>query len=228
MDPIAENVERVQVRICSAAERAGRAGEEIRLVAVSKTVEPARIRAALAAGVREIGENYLQEALLKFPELRDQSVIRHFIGHLQRNKAGRAAEWFDVVQSIDSELLAQAIGRRAAALDRTVEALIEVNISGDSSKFGVAPAAALRLAEAVAQVPGLRLAGLMGIGPLDGDAAATRRAFRTLAGLFNQLPAAHRQVLSMGMSGDFELAIEEGSTMVRVGTAIFGARSTHA
>jgi PLP dependent protein len=225
MEAIAENVERVQARICSAAERAGRTGEEIRLVAVSKTVEPARIRAALAAGVREIGENYLQEALPKFHELRGQSVIRHFIGHLQRNKAGSAAEWFDVVQSIDSEPLARALGRRAAALDRTVEALIEVNISGESSKFGVAPAAALSLAETVAQLPGLRLAGLMGIGPLEGDAAATRQAFRTLAGLFNHLPTAHRQILSMGMSGDFELAIEEGSTMVRVGTAIFGARS---
>jgi pyridoxal phosphate enzyme (YggS family) len=197
-------------------------------VAVSKTVEPEQICAALAAGVHEIGENYLQEALPKFAELRGYSFIRHFVGHLQRNKAGRTAEMFDVIQSLDSEPLARAVGRRAQAAGRTVEALIEVNVAGEASKSGVPPAGALALAEAVAGLPGLRLAGFMGIGPLGADEAESRRAFRTLAGLFGQLPATHRQVLSLGMSGDFEIAIEEGSTMVRIGTGIFGLRSTHA
>jgi PLP dependent protein len=227
MATIAENVQRVEARIQAAAARSGRSAASIRLVAVAKTVEPERIRAALAAGVQEIGENYLQEALPKFAELRGHSFIRHFIGHLQRNKAGRAAETFDVIQSLDSEPLARAVGRRAQAAGRTVEALIEVNVAGEASKSGVAPGSALALAEVVAPIPGIRLAGFMGIGPLGTDEAETRRAFRTLAGLFAQLPATHRQVLSLGMSGDFEIAIEEGSTMVRIGTGIFGLRSTH-
>ena len=227
MATIAENVERVRARIEAAAARSGRRAESIRLVAVAKTVEPERIRAALAAGVQEMGENYLQEALPKFAELRGHSFIRHFIGHLQRNKAGRAAETFDVIQSLDSEALARAVGRRAQAAGRTVEALIEVNVAGEASKSGAPPERALALAESVAPIPGIRLAGFMGIGPLGGDEGETRRAFRTLARLFEQLPASHRQVLSLGMSGDFEIAIEEGSTMVRIGTGIFGLRSTH-
>ncbi len=224
MDPLAENVKRIQERIEAAAARSGRPGAAIRLVAVSKTVEPARIGAALAAGIREIGENYIQEAVAKFPDLEDHSYIRHFIGHLQRNKAARAAQFFDVIQSIDSESLARAVGRHAETAGKTVEALIEVNIAGEASKFGVRPDQTLSLAEAMAAVAGLRLVGLMGIGPLEGTAEETRRAFRTLARLFDQLPVAHRRVLSMGMSGDFEPAIEEGSTMVRIGTGIFGLR----
>src|SRR5581483_10871062 len=123
---IAENVKRVRERIRAAAERAGRPPDSVRLIAVTKTVEVERIRAALAAGIEEIGENYLQEAVPKLAELRGHGVIRHFIGHLQRNKAARAAEWFEVIQSLDSEPLARAVGRHAAAQGRTVQALIEV------------------------------------------------------------------------------------------------------
>jgi len=225
MEPVAENVKRVRERIGAAAARCGRSPDLVRLVAVTKTVDASRIRAALAAGIEEIGENYLQEALLKLAELRGHAVIRHFIGHLQRNKVARAVAWFDMIQCVDSEPLARAIGRHAAARGRVMETLLEVNVAGEASKFGVAPDTALSLAEKVSAIEGVRLVGLMGMGPLAADPAATRTACRRLARLFDQLPQAHRQVLSMGMTGDYETAIEEGSTMVRIGTGIFGVRS---
>jgi hypothetical protein len=203
-------------------------------VAVTKTQPVETIREALAAGLRELGENYVQEAEQKLPALpaaAGEPVTRHLIGHLQRNKAAKAAALFEVVQSVDGATLARSLGRHAVALGRTLDVLIQVNISGEGSKSGVAPDDALPLAEETAEIPGLRLRGLMGIGPLTPSEAgreagmrATRESFRTLARLFEQLPPEHREVLSMGMSGDFELAIAEGSTMVRIGTGIFGAR----
>jgi pyridoxal phosphate enzyme (YggS family) len=221
---IAENLRDVQDRVARAAERRGRRAEEIRLVAVSKTQPVERIREAIAAGAGEIGENYVQEAETKLPQLEGQPVVRHFIGHLQKNKAGKAVALFDLVQTVDSVELAQALGRRALAIEKTLDVLIEVNISGEASKFGVAPERAVDLAAEVAAIPGLRLQGLMGIGPLAPGEAAERNSFRLLASLYEKLPAEHRQVLSMGMTGDFETAIAEGSTMLRIGTGIFGAR----
>jgi pyridoxal phosphate enzyme (YggS family) len=132
---------------------------------------------------------------------------------------------FDMVQSVDSAALATALGRRAAELGKQQEVLLEVNIAHEASKFGAAEVEALEVAGAIAAVPGVRLCGLMGIGPLGGDPTATRESFRRLRRLFEQLPSEHAQVLSIGMTGDFEIAIEEGSTMVRVGTAIFGPRN---
>jgi pyridoxal phosphate enzyme (YggS family) len=228
MEPLAENIERIRERIQAAARRSGRQPEAIRLVAVTKTVDADRIRAAVALGIGEIGENYVQEAAAKLPLLADLPIIRHFIGHLQRNKAQRAAEWFDGVQSLDSLPLAESLSRRAVALARELEVLLEVNVAGEAAKSGVAPEEALALAERVAPLPGLKLAGLMGIAPLAGDAEDARRAFRQLRTLFDQLPSPHRQTLSMGMTGDFEIALEEGSTMVRIGTGIFGQRRTPA
>lgn len=222
---IAENLREVQERIHRAAARSGRRAEEIRLVAVSKTQPVERIREAIAAGVGEIGENYVQEAEAKLPELGDLPVVRHFIGHLQKNKAGKAVALFELVQTVDSVELAQALGRRVLGINKTLEVLIEVNISGEASKFGVAPERAVDLAAEVAAVPGIRLQGLMGIGPwAPDDETATRNSFRLLASLYERLPREHRQVLSMGMTGDFETAIAEGSTMLRIGTGIFGAR----
>jgi pyridoxal phosphate enzyme (YggS family) len=225
MERVAENVKRVREGIRAAAGRCGRAPGSIRLVAVTKTVEIGRIRAALAAGIEEIGENYLQEALPKLAELRGHAVIRHFIGHLQRNKVARAVESFDVIQSVDDERLARAVGRQADERGRVVEVLLEVNVAGEVSKFGVDPGRALALAETVTKLEGIRLVGLMGMGPLGAGEAEARAAFRRLAALHNQLPAPQRRVLSMGMSGDYEIAIEEGSTMVRIGTGVFGVRS---
>jgi len=143
---------------------------------------------------------------------------------LQRNKAARAVVLFDMVQSVHSEELARALGRQAAAQGRTMDVLIQVNISGEATKFGVEPERAVDLAGAVASLAGIRLRGLMGIGPLGGQETDVRRSFQLLARLFGQLPSEHREVLSMGMTGDFEWAIAEGSTMVRVGTGIFGPR----
>jgi pyridoxal phosphate enzyme (YggS family) len=222
---IAENLRQVQERIECAAVACGRKSDEVRLVAVSKTQPVEAIQEAIAAGVREIGENYVQEAEAKLAPLPRTEVIRHFIGHLQRNKAGKAAALFDVVQSVDSVELAQALGRRAEALGRTLEVLIEVNISGESSKFGVPPETVPALAEQLAGVAGVSLGGLMGIGPLAiADERSVRGCFGNLFRLFEALPASQRRVLSMGMTGDFEAAIAEGSTMVRIGTGIFGVR----
>ncbi len=228
MDEVAENIERIRELIRAAARRSGRQPEAIRLVAVTKTVDAERIRLAVAHGIREIGENYVQEAAEKLPALADLPITRHFIGHLQRNKAGRAIQMFDAIQSIDSLPLAEVLSRRAAAVGRELEVLVEVNVVGDASKAGVAPEAALSLAEQVALLPGLKLTGLMGMGSLAGIPEETRQAFRRLRELFDQLPSSYRQTLSMGMTGDFEIALEEGSTMVRIGTGIFGQRRSPA
>jgi pyridoxal phosphate enzyme (YggS family) len=236
---VAENLIDIQERIARAAEQSGRGAETVRLVAVSKAQPVEAIREALAAGIRELGENYVQESEAKFAALGAIPARLHFLGHLQRNKAGKAAALFDMVQSLDSPELARALGRRAADLGRTIETLIEVNISGEPGKAGVPPDRALDLAAEVASLPGIRLCGLMGIGPTPSRAAgggardrqveaaeeaAVRNSFQLLARLFGQLPPECREALSMGMTGDFELAIAEGSTMVRIGTGIFGPR----
>jgi pyridoxal phosphate enzyme (YggS family) len=235
METVAENLERVREHIRAAARRSGRQPEAIRLVAVTKTVAGERIREAAALGIREIGENYVQEAAAKLSALAAVPITRHFIGHLQRNKASRAVQLFDIIQTIDSLPLAVSLSRHAAqaALGggdtrRELEVLLEVNVAGEASKSGVAPEAALSLAEQVASLPSLKLGGLMGLAPLGGAPDEARRAFRRLRALYDELPLPHRQMLSMGMTGDFEIAIEEGSTMVRIGTGIFGQRRTPA
>lgn len=211
----------------AAARRCGRQPGEVRLVAATKGVTPSRIREAIAAGVREIGENYVQEAIPKLNELEDLRLVRHFIGHLQRNKAGAAVGAFEVIQSLDSPALAQAIARRARDLGREVDVLVEVNVAGDGGKTGVAPETALSLAEVAALSSGLRLRGLMGMAPFEGGDRSARDAFRRLRALYERLPRENQEILSMGMTGDFEVAIEEGSTMIRIGTGIFGQRRTH-
>lgn len=209
-----------------AAERAGRDPHAVRLIAVSKRQPVEAMREALAAGITDLAENYVQEAEEKFAALGSVAATLHLIGHLQRNKAGKAAALFDVVQTVDSLELAQALGRRAVGLRKTLDVLIEVNIAREASKSGVAPEQALELAGAVGEVAGLRLCGFLGMGAVDADPVETRRSFEFLAGLFTQLPAEQRRELSMGMTGDFEAAIEAGSTMVRVGTGIFGPRGS--
>lgn len=221
---VAENLRDIRERIALAAYRAGRREEEIRLVAVSKLQPPELVAEAVEAGVRELGENYVQEAEVKFAALGACPVTKHFLGHLQKNKSGRAAALFDVVQCVDSLELAETLGRRAVGIGRVLDALIEVNISGEASKFGTPPERALDLAAEIAAVRGLQLRGVMGIGPLDAEEASVRKSFQLLARIFGAFPVAHRQVLSMGMTADFEMAIAEGSTLVRVGTGIFGPR----
>lgn len=220
---IADNLRRVKDRISAAAERVGRSAEDIVLVAVTKTVGIDRIEEALAAGVTDIGENYVQDALAKFEAI-GLRARWHMIGHLQTNKVRIAVGIFDLIQTVDSVKLAREIGKRSVAIGKTSDVLIEVNISGEESKFGVAPDQALDLAEEVLGIEGVRLQGLMGIAPFVDNQAVIRRSFAKLKKLWDELPIDHRVWLSMGMTSDFEIAIEEGSNMVRIGTAIFGPR----
>jgi pyridoxal phosphate enzyme (YggS family) len=224
---IAGKLARIRERIAQAAARSGRSAEAVALVAVTKTVEPARIAQAYAAGLRDFGENYMQEALAKIgqPPL-DRSDMRwHFIGHLQRNKARDAVGRFALIQSVDSVALAKEIGRRAQRAGQEAAILLEVKLdTGTEAKFGLAPEVALETAAEVREIAGVQLQGLMGMAPFHPDPEQARPPFRRLHALFQQLPPAARQTLSMGMTGDFEVAIEEGATLVRIGTGIFGKR----
>ncbi len=233
---IRARIDAVRHRIAAASERVGRDPAEVTLVAVTKTVPPAAIEAAYLAGVRCFGENRVQEAVTKiFPTfLRQYSGEKsgpqwHLIGHLQTNKAKKALELFQVIQSIDTLHLAKVLQQHAVARQRHVEVFIEVNTSGEPAKFGVPPDEVLPLAETLAELPNLQLTGLMTIGALTADAEVVRGCFRRLrdlrAKIVTQWPGANLRHLSMGMTDDFELAIEEGSTMVRIGRAIFGERS---
>lgn len=221
---IAENVQRVRERIAEAAVRAGTDGGSIALVAVTKTVEIPLIQEAIDAGITDIGENYVQDAVRKF-EVIGSTVRWHMVGHLQSNKARHAVRIFDSIQSVDGVTLAKEIGRRSIAIGKRLEVLIEVNISGEMSKFGVQPEEVMAVCEQVAQTPGIALQGLMGIAPFTDDTKVVRESFASLRYLWERLPRENRVWLSMGMTSDFEIAIEEGSNMVRIGTAIFGPRN---
>ncbi len=220
---IRDNLLRVRERIARAAERAGRDPAEITLVCVSKTKPASLVREALEAGATDFGENYVQEAAEKIPMV-GGGARWHMIGHLQSNKAAKAASLFDMVQSVDSAKLASRLARPARELGRVLEVLIEVNVGGEDTKTGTPPEEVPALVEAVLAEEGLHLAGVMGIPPFLDDPEQVRPYFAQLWRIFETLPEANRSVLSMGMSADLEAAIAEGSTMVRVGTAIFGAR----
>ena len=229
--PVAHRLAAVRRRIAEAARRAGRSGDEIVLVAVTKGVEPERIREAWSAGQRIFGENRVQELAAKAAALADLPLEWHMVGHLQRNKARDVARIASVLHSLDSLRLAVELDRRLEAAGRHLRVLVEVNVSGEPGKFGVAPSDALELVRAVAErCPHLKVEGLMAIGPNVPDELAIRGAFRRLRELLEEIrqktpvgPAFRH--LSMGMSSDFEWAIEEGATMVRIGTAIFGPRA---
>jgi pyridoxal phosphate enzyme (YggS family) len=213
---IHDDLAAVERRIAEACARAGRRREEVTLVAVSKTKPAEMVEEAIAAGVTEVGENRVQEARDKKAMVRG-SARWHLIGHLQSNKAKDAVRLFDVIQTIDSLELAEKVARAAAAAGKVQDVLLEVNIGKEPQKSGATPAEVAALAKDVAALDALRLRGLMAIPPHD-DA---RRWFRELRALRDQLGLAE---LSMGMTDDFELAIEEGATIIRVGRAIFGER----
>jgi pyridoxal phosphate enzyme (YggS family) len=215
------NLEQVEAAIARACARAGRAPADVLLVAVSKTVDVERIRAAVAAGVPALGENRVQEARDKVAAL-GHPVPWHLIGHLQTNKARDAVRCFDVIQSLDREELARELDRRARAEGRTLDVLVQVNVGGEPQKGGVAPEALKPLLDAVAGLSALRVRGLMAIPPAAPRPEDARPWFQRLRALRE---AAGLEHLSMGMSADFEVAIEEGATIVRVGTAIFGPRA---
>jgi PLP dependent protein len=229
---IPENIAALQKRIAEAAQRAGRRPEEIALMAVSKTHPPERIREAHAAGLRLFGENRVQELAGKAAALADLAGAEwHMIGHLQTNKAGKTAELFGAVDSVDSVKLAEKLDAAARSLGKKLAVLIEINVGGEAAKSGVAPDSQ-NLEDLLLAAPGLEaleFQGLMTVPPFTDDPDDARPYFRKLRGLRDaiaarKLPAVRTHVLSMGMSHDFEVAIEEGSTCVRVGTAIFGLR----
>jgi hypothetical protein len=223
---LADNLQHVRLRIAEAARRHGRDPAAIRLLAVSKTQPAAQVREAFAAGQSEFGENYVQEALKKMAALADLPLTWHFIGPIQSNKTRAIAEHFAWVHSIDRIRIAERLSRQRPAGLAPLDACIEVNISQEPGKRGVAPEAVLPLARAVAGMPGLRLRGLMAIPAPVTDFDAQRAAFGQMRRLFESLRAAGLALdtLSMGMSADLEAAIAEGATLVRVGTAIFGER----
>jgi pyridoxal phosphate enzyme (YggS family) len=213
------SLEQVQSRMAAAAERAGRDVSDITLIAVTKVFPASAIRDAYQLGLRDFGENYLQEFEAKFPELQDLSGARfHLIGHLQSNKAKRAAELFQVIETVDTEKLA----RRLDAAGKPLEVMIEVKLSAEEAKAGADPAELRSLIAAVRDCPNLQLTGLMTMPPWSDDAEPSRPYFRRLCELAREHGLGK---LSMGMSHDLEVAIEEGATHVRVGTALFGKRT---
>ncbi|MCX7824911.1 MAG: YggS family pyridoxal phosphate-dependent enzyme [Verrucomicrobiae bacterium] len=223
MSTIAENLAGVRARIQAAAERAGRRGDDVLLVAVSKTHPPEVVREAMEAGLTTFGENRIQEAKAKIPQL-PGSLHWHFIGHLQTNKARDAVELFEMVQSVDSARLAAELNKWADRAAKTLPILLECNVSGEHSKFGFKPDEAMAALPEINRLPRLEVHGLMTMAPFFEDPRDTRPVFRALRELRDRLQQQHGiplPQLSMGMTNDFEVAIEEGATIVRIGTAIF-------
>lgn len=226
------NISRVHSKISAVFVRTGQPFREIRLLAVTKTLSEAVARKAYASGLHHLGENRVQEAIEKYKDgwLHEGSPrgVLHLIGNLQANKVRKAVQLFDSIDSIDSAEIASKVSSESLKLGKTMRVLIEVNSSGESAKFGIAPTSVFGLAEYVSELPALELAGLMTVGPLTDDRAKIRSAFRQTKQLFDavheRLSLPFWKTISMGMSGDFEIAIEEGATEIRLGTALFGAR----
>jgi len=227
MSEIKENLLRVMEKIEKAARKMGRDPNEIKLVAVSKTVEVARIKEAIEAGISILGENYVKEAQKKIEEI-GRPVSWHFIGHLQSNKAKYAIRLFDMIHSIDSFPLAEELDRRAEQADRLIKVMIEINLSKEATKFGTDEEMVLNLAKRIQNLKHLSLEGLMTMPPYFDSSEMSRPYYVALRELKERMikEGIPMEELSMGMSNDFEVAIEEGATYVRVGTAIFGARES--
>ena len=227
MTTIPGNLQHVRARIATACQRAGRGVEEVTLLAVSKTFGADAVRAAAAAGQRAFGENYIQEGVEKIAALRDLGLMWHCIGPIQSNKTRLVAEHFDWVHTVDRLKIAERLSAQRPADRPPLNVCIQVNIDGGANKSGVAPGDALALARAVAALPQLKLRGLMSIPEVAPDFEAARAVHAGARALFDQLNAdgLGLDTLSMGMSDDLEAAIAAGSTMVRIGTAIFGSRA---
>ncbi|HAV42519.1 TPA: YggS family pyridoxal phosphate-dependent enzyme [bacterium] len=227
-DGVKENIEEIWNRIDEAARKVGRKREEIELVAVSKGVSAEKIREAVHSGIKIVGESRVQEAEVKHQELRDiEGLEWHLVGHLQRNKAKRAHLLFDLIQSVDKIELLRELEHKAMDMKKLQRVLLQVNISEEETKSGFSPDQVLNMAKEVSEFSYLQIEGLMGIASLADDEDRIRTSFRRLRELFDEikredLPNFKMRYLSMGMSQDFELAIEEGSNMIRIGRAIFG------
>jgi pyridoxal phosphate enzyme (YggS family) len=217
---IERNIQEVKGRIALACERSGRSPDEVTLVAITKTLEPSTIRAAFQAGVRHFGENRVQEVQAKLSQLQDirpQSTW-HMVGHVQTNKAKTAIELFDIIQSVDSLKLAEFLSRHAQG---AIPVLLEINTTGEATKGGFSPDEAQEALRKIEKMPNLKVEGLMTVAPLVSDPEEARPVFRRLRELRDSLGL---KELSMGMTDDFEVAIEEGATIIRIGRAIFGER----
>jgi len=229
MDTIETRLAHIKNDIRLAALSCGRDPETISLVAVSKLKPSAAVASAIQAGVTLLGENYIQEAVDKIDTIGNTPASWHFIGHLQSNKAKFAVRYFDLIHTVDSLKLAREINKQAAKIDKRQAILMQVNISDEASKSGTSTTRALALAREIAPLDHVHLAGLMGMPPFFDNPEAARPYFKAMAALFTtiqaeKIPGIDMKHLSMGMSGDFKVAIEEGSTLVRIGTAIFGSR----
>lgn len=225
---VAENLKAVENKISAACQRAGRKREDVTLIAVSKTKPEAMIEEAYGIGQRDFGENKVQE-LVRKRELLPEDIRWHLIGHLQTNKARAVVDKACLIHSVDSLHLAKAISKEAVKKGCTASILVEVNVAGEDTKFGAAPEETIRLVENIAPLPNLKIEGLMTIAPFVDDPEENRPIFSNLKKLSVDIAAKNvnnvsMRVLSMGMTNDYEVAIEEGSTMIRVGTGIFGER----
>jgi pyridoxal phosphate enzyme (YggS family) len=227
---VAENVEIVKKRIREVCSRCGRNPEDVLLLGVSKTFGIELIREAVDAGLLDIGENYAQELLEKRNGLNDARVRWHFIGHLQSNKVKYIAEYVHLIHSVDNDRLAEEVQKRAEKIDRTIDVLVEVHTTDEATKYGVPPEDAVDLIRRIARFDRVRVQGLMTMGPFSDDPNDSRPSFRQLSSLKDRISREGIQNvtmrhLSMGMSHDFGVAVEEGATIVRIGTAIFGGRT---
>ncbi len=226
---ISENLALISSKIAAAAARAGRQPEEVRIVAAAKGQGREKIEEALAAGIRIIGHNYLQEAFKEVPGKLISGTKFHMIGHLQKNKAGKAVDLFDAVETVDDVKLTEALNRRAEAQNRTMGVMVQLNLSGEPQKSGISENEVERLVAAIRELPSIRLLGLMTMPPFFDDPDRARPYFARLTELREKLVGSgilspEMNELSMGMSGDFEVAVEEGATLVRIGTMLFGPR----
>ncbi|MBC8375277.1 MAG: YggS family pyridoxal phosphate-dependent enzyme [FCB group bacterium] len=225
----AERLSQIQDEVAEAAHGVGRATEDITLIGVSKRKPVEDMQQAYDAGLRDFGENRAQEVRDKFPGFNPAGIVKHFIGHLQSNKVKYLPGRVDIIHTIDSTRIADAVDQRFGAQELTIPVLVEINISGETNKEGVEPIQALELAAYCAEKPHLEFQGLMTIGPLTADIDRIRQAFREMKLIHEQVvrqigTSGKTAMLSMGMSSDFKIAIEEGATHIRVGTALFGAR----
>jgi len=225
-----ERIEKIKRRISETAESCGRESESVSIVAASKTVTSDRVKSAIAAGLHVFGENYIQEAIDKIESIADDSVAWHFIGHLQSNKARYAVKYFDLIHSVDSVKLAKEINKQAKKINKIQKILVQVNISMESTKSGVTVEDAVSLIEEISRLENVSVKGLMTMPPYFNSPEKVRPYFKGLVQLKDKIickniPNVEINELSMGMTGDFEAAVCEGSTLVRIGTAIFGERA---
>lgn len=219
---LSERILQIRGRIEAAASNAGRSSNAVRLIAVTKKHPVSTIQAAITAGLLDIGENYVLEAIEKKQQIPRADCRWHMLGHLQTNKAQAAVETFDLIQSVDSVRLARQIGKYARTAERPQKILLQVHLGDEATKFGLPPDTVPDAVQEVQEIPGIKVCGLMGIAP---QREEPRPYFRLLRHLYEALPSSAQSILSMGMTNDFEAAVEEGSTMVRIGTALFGQRN---